>query len=731
MSKCSLCYKGGKGDINYKCEMNHRIIHEKCVLEYRKKLKSINCHICKEYVQNYSKNIKTKCIECTIEDVFKVNSDCKKQKSLCVKCLKKTSNEIHFKDCYFCRPLIEIKPKNCEMCKRLPGKPIEGCPIHLYCEVCLSLLKRERRSDCQLCREYTESFRKPDQKKCAKCKIFSFPTIDLCRAHCYCENCINKYKGLKFIDLIEIGCINCVRLYEEKFKNPNAELEKHHSTSKLEKKKSLKEDSKLSKEDSFKNSQTIISKGPQLRNSSAKISWLEKMTNPNEVKKCAQCYQTNKPICQGSKHCLSCTAKYIGFSHVLNCEYCSENLKRCNRCMNYFEKEKIFPTPTCQEHKHCEDCLSRKPKKNSYECCPNCIKYYSVIDVVLTKDQVQCNLCPGFPIGKIKCPDHGYCKGCTDFLLNNDFSKLPKIKNCMICIRKIADLKEGEKTPDLAKNIYEEVKFEEIASYNLRSDETDKSLEYSKKLVPSNGYGQRGMVQESYAYSIPNTKYIQHILKNNNIDFLQHAESQSFNPNIILKSKSESESVPNTNNSYIQSSNSSNFLNPKTEYPISKTQYINSNSMILNNSANKNLSYNNKSVIIHHSDSFGEDFLKSHCIKCKSDEDIYGFLCNHNYCKECLVLLGGKQIFIYNKNSIENPSAAKKKFSYYCEAEKCTKVMKIPTKMVLDKLKAMIENPQIVKNNNEFNQWVECFKYLFQIQIEEFLYFYDGVKIRK
>ncbi|OMJ86990.1 hypothetical protein SteCoe_11389 [Stentor coeruleus] len=138
--------------------------------------------------------------------------------------------------------------------------------------------------------------------------------------------------------------------------------------------------------------------------------------------------------------------------------------------------------------------------------------------------------------------------------------------------------------------------------------------------------------------------------------------------------------------------------------------------------------------------------FKPLCSLCKSDKNIYGFMCNHNYCLECLTLSGGMQILSYNKMMNIKKNAYKKIFRYYCKAQHCDeecdkkckgkcgklcgKEMKIPTRMILSNLKSMITDENKIISNKELYESVYEFSELFINGVESDIAIYDGLIIK-
>lgn len=744
--KCSLCGNIDKKKNFLTTSCDHKIIHEECIYKCFEQQNIIKCKKCREAAENLMNKKKDFCIDCKTRKVLKKNSQCDEQKAYCLDCLKR-SKHMHMKHCYSCKNLL--KDETCQGCKNHPGFSIDICPYHFYCKQCVKSYNTSS-NHCGYCYKFFSTLDNIPNPFCSRCQKFYLSTEFLCPDHSYCENCITCLKNQSALLNRELTCSSCENLLEVKkdqkkkkdqISSGNMDylmFENEHGENEVD----LKKKKKTGKFGNF------------IQGIHGIWGNKEKKQIKNEDKeKCSLCKKSpqEKAICPTLGICIECVTKYQPLSHGKSCKFCSNFIKSCERCLEYFEIEALFFTPTCQIHIFCESCLSRENKSYCSNNCRNCIKYFTMINLTLKSGQVQCNLCTNLPINNFKCSaDHEYCKNCFEFLLENDFSKYQNIKNCRNCYEMFAKLKNSDKTPVETKKIPEESKQEEYPVKKLNhknqvwlnqeeSDEDDEMQEETYK--DQRLHNQKRLEENKHIQVDPSPSSI---IKNPD-DFQQSYSNivpsylSNTNPNYLLNNPSSSPKPvaatisSNTNFEYHGNLYKQEDFYEKAPESQTYTQNITS----------QNYYYSNTTISY---ESVENSCFQPLCSLCKSDKNVYGFMCNHNYCLECLSLTGGKQILSNFQLLKTNENAYKVKFRYYCKVQKCDKncgykcgekcgklcgkEMKIPTQMILLNLKSMISDQNKIMNNKELFESASEFSDLFQNCIENMIFFYDGMLIR-
>lgn len=736
--KCSLCGFIDRKKTFLTTSCNHKNIHEECIYKYFDQLSLNKCKMCRVAVEKFMDKKKNLCTSCQTRKVLNKNSQCDKQNTYCLDCLKRLKYN-HIKQCYSCKNLA--KEEICQGCKNHPGFSIEICPDHFYCKQCVKSYNKSS-NHCGYCFKFFSILHNVPNPFCSRCQKFYLSTEFLCPDHGYCENCITCLKNQRSFLNRELNCNSCenqleVKKYQQEEKDQISRgnmdylmLKNEHRENEVD----LKRKRKTGKISNFIQGMHDI--------------WgkKEKKQIKNEDKeKCSSCQKSpqEKIICTTLGICIECVAKHQPLSHGKSCKFCFNFIKNCERCSEYFENEALFLTPTCKIHSYCEFCLSREKKSYSTSDCQNCIKYFTMINFTLKSGQIQCNLCTNLPINNFKCSaDHEYCKNCLEFLLENDFSKYQNIKNCCYCYEMFTKLKNLDKTPVEIKKNPEESKQEEYPVKKLNkknqvwinqeeSDE-DEDEEMQKANYKDQRWNNQKKLEESEHMQVDPSP--SSIIKNSD-DFQQPYSNivpsylSNTNPNYLSNNLSISPQPIAATISSI----------PKEDYyekfPESQTY--------THNITSQNYYYSNTTISY---ESVENSCFQPLCSLCKSDKNVYGFMCNHNYCLECLSLTGGKQILSNFQLLKTNENAYKVKFRYYCKVQKCDKncgykcgekcgklcgkEMKIPTQMILLNLKSMISDQNKIMNNKELFESASEFSDLFQNCIENMIFFYDGMLIK-
>ncbi|OMJ82028.1 hypothetical protein SteCoe_17414 [Stentor coeruleus] len=121
--------------------------------------------------------------------------------------------------------------------------------------------------------------------------------------------------------------------------------------------------------------------------------------------------------------------------------------------------------------------------------------------------------------------------------------------------------------------------------------------------------------------------------------------------------------------------------------------------------------------------------LTANCTLCGTPDVYSCYLCNHNFCANCLFINAALEIYRFFEESQSNPLLIIKKFAYKCPKPSCRYNIKVPTSLVLSYLNKLT-NREIVCNNFKLYE-----SYKFQLEYVAklspyWIPYFDGLKSR-
>ncbi|OMJ83908.1 hypothetical protein SteCoe_15064 [Stentor coeruleus] len=588
---------------------------------------------------------------------------------------------------------------NCQKCKNTIKTPVsERCEAHSsFCQMCIIQNYKAHAINCGKCHLNMKYL---NFKICFSCleneKTFKIPCCD---DHNYCQECIN----LRF-NLVDSLCKKCSKY----FKAIGSAFNLHKCSICSE------------------NCQDIIV-----------ISRCH-----NYCKRCLNFSQTNyDDFFKLKSACLSCIKKCIPqlkYEEIREKEQESKSLeargiKKCWICNTDYSNGILYKTPKCAKHNYCEKCLVDN-KNEVY--CNECKQYFSSIMREIDQTNMTCALCTMG--GDIPCCSiHIFCRNCKDFMTKNDFSKYHIFRSCQTCFMKFQSL-----NPNF---------------YSLNSG----NMSISQPLTNINYISQQFPIINNKELSISSS-----------IPFQQSSEiicnQASINPNAYLQSNevinNQISINPNRNQSILINNDKKRLVaNPPSVQSISKILPGKDSQFHSVESESPNILKTIKSTIdLKKSDvvevqrhidadlqegivhgvqiplsrrSSIQGFILSNttldiipvCTICRTTELYSSFLCNHNFCFECLMIYAALEIYNFFENYQSNKLITNKKFEYKCPVNTCRYNIKVPTSLVLYYLIGLRKGEFICKKSDLYMMNRNQLELIAGIS-SEWIPFFDGLK---
>ena len=703
MYHCSICGQSGNSRSEFEGCGTH-YYHIRC-LEIANYLDfMVKCEECENKV--LPKLGLLKCKRCKSQ-ILQTQYPCFDFIGTCVGCYRKSHDDTHVFNCFKCKLYLDLTTRRMcngcnvdhnisDLCK------IPKCSKHSYCKRCLnqSIPVRRQSKDCLECDGFFQvNQTKRNKNQCNLCNLGT-NTPDLieipkCNSHKYCDECyqfilsndssmfpnistckkckksINMITGEKFL---QKQGENSKSIYEESLKKATAryiKCENGHGYA-----SDMSGDQLISRID--KNCRSCINKLIILDNVSKCIL----CGNPNDIPYPMRC-RTYKNLCS------NCSFPLIEITHVRLCEVCLTNLKdkinTCCSCNKFYEKTALYHLPKCNSHVFCKDCLAL-PLSNCSSYCTRCSGYFDrnhELGLELSRgkfDNKSCNLCrdpsaifPGY------CGRHGYCEICSDFILRNDWTEFPSIQSCGDCKRSI---RSNEMRSGLEGRIGEK----EVVHYKPPLDPWN--------LIHPNP----ASISYNNSQSIPpQTVLYQELIPRNNYPASLNSFSNEYNNTAIY--------------SYPEGSKDRGFSS-KTNAPVvqSVTDY-----------ELERLQEDNAKML-------AELSLVPVCSICKNTQVYCSLECYHNCCAECLVFACCARIYRFVCEYSSDRSAINQRFSYVCPFEICNKVISVPTDMIIQIVRRLLQQPEGIFNKKKYNECREVLEYIAQTDLQRWVPYFDGIK---
>ena len=408
--------------------------------------------------------------------------------------------------------------------------------------------------------------------------------------------------------------------------------------------------------------------------------------------------------------------------------------KKPNECYLCKQSCQTSNTPRCTNHFYCKKCINSKNHAFKKINCEFCFFYFEAISVKPAKETIRCLTCLEGPSENKFCESHFYCKKCLQFFKKADLNFFEKINTCEVCLN---HLKKIDLNQELLNTNHEEVKTSKIKlnetvepdnfrglDKNLRSQ----SNKNNTSVNVQNSKVNKGSVspfnrKESLDYKnlgkpsmTPNpTKDLKNEMSTNRVKNVFSEERKKPSQYIedfkgignVSKSnfdnhKANASSVADLNN--INCKYNVEPFGKNDNFPIKVFQGIKNNqnelekddksysNQLFSKNIKNNSGFNIARVEIRHS----TRLITCCCSICRSEDNVKGFMCNHNLCLKCIVLNGMNHINdhlnllfvtkdqipnelynqIYgNRNSVE--------FFYSCPVNGCDQKVSISSELIL------------------------------------------------
>ena len=113
--------------------------------------------------------------------------------------------------------------------------------------------------------------------------------------------------------------------------------------------------------------------------------------------------------------------------------------------------------------------------------------------------------------------------------------------------------------------------------------------------------------------------------------------------------------------------------------------------------------------------------LTPKCNKCQKTNNVKGFICNHNFCVNCLSLAYAKTVLHFRINYTEETDQ-NLKFVFFCPVKDCNQALSVPCMMIITSIRRLLEDDQF-KNENQH--------YLFfqDESFDKWIPFFDGINL--
>ena len=700
MYYCSICGQSGNSRSEFEgCGLHY--YHIRCLKIDNCLDVMVKCNDCETKV--LSKLNLLKCRRCKSQ-LLQVQSPCFEFIGTCVECYRNNHDYTHVNNCDNCKFYLDRTTRRlCNGCKVYHNISdlckIPKCNKHSYCERCLKQPSPEFRQpkDCLECYNFFKVNRtKRNINQCNLCtNTHNLIELPNCNSHAYCEECyqfilrndssmfpnISTCKNCKnVLEKITLGKFlqrqeeNSKRIYAESLKKTIARYIKCENGHEYP--SELSGDQLISRID--KNCRSCINNFIILDNVSNCIL----CENPNDIPYPMRCRRyTNL--------CSNCSFPLIEIAHVRQCEVCLTNLKdkinTCCSCNQLHEKTALHHLPKCNSHVFCKDCLAL-PRSNCSRYCTSCSGYFDrnhELGLELSRgifDNKSCNLCrdpsvifPGY------CGRHGYCEICSNFILRNDWTEFPSIQSCGDCKKSIGS---NEMRSGLEGRIGER----EVVHYKPPLDPSN--------LIHPNPVS----ISYNNSQSIPpQTVLYQELIPRNNYPASLNSFSNEYKNTAIYSYPEGSK--------HIGFSSKSNALTVQsvTDYELERLQEDNAKML-------------------------AELSLVPVCSICKNTQVFCSLECYHNCCAECLVFACCVRIYRFVCEYSSDRSAINQRFSYVCPFEICNKVISVPTDMIIQIVRRLVQQPEGIFNKKKYNECREVLEYIAKTDLQRWVPYFDGIK---
>lgn len=659
-----------------------------------------NCKVCKSYY-----------IKQGHQEENKVPESHRPKLKASTKYLEDSKNHgtkiLHYNSSYYSQPAATSNTFNCCLNNSSKKFKTPRCTDHEYCTYCFSDAKNN--PNCALCNMYFESLKEKniDTYKCSLCKLPPITSDIKCTSHSYCEYCYYYLENNEYNHIINVArCPECDFFLKQ-----------------------IK-DAKVSNQNKYQDDFLTI----QAKQNSIKSPERQSRTKVQGAHS-ARGVSANPHLGAG------------GFS--------DQHLRiRCAGCYSYSDKS--LKTPRCTKHEYCSKCIDRGP---GYVTCDLCIMYFESLTKKLDPSIFACSLCKIAPMSSdLKCKLHSYCKYCFEFLITNDFSHLKNVSKCQDCIsflnnvkNKNAPLSVINQKPELNPKILNSNEYSNEppnqkfnSKSNLGNSNNEKFNNFQTELVVA--YFNQDQFKAKIGDSRQNFNNPQYSnqpipVKPGVHNPVHSPRSQFLNPQPNYEITPEK---PNSNYPYFSTRPIKNqFSNPQPTYettaarpnshdPSHSRPQINKFSdpqPTYETTPARPNSYNpscSRPQIDQNLEASIPSNLLARCSQCFGGENIKGFLCDHNICMSCLVKMCCSQISLFIVNYISQNPTPVYSFYFYCTTNTCNKKISVPTRMILNNLRKLLNNPYHSPKFEEFRYLINP-GYL----QEDWITYFDGLIIWK